>query len=133
MQTSPRSQTTPELLYRFRLSQNLVESPDLQVTINPSFANEHSSVYTVGLCLRLTIWRALELAFVLQMKPVGNSTIVRRLDVSGYHPASQTSIDGWRDRIVGLSWNQSTPQTPTKPMESLYRNQALNREPDFYS
>ena len=51
---SLRSQTVLELLYRTHLTQNLVVSPDIQVTFNPSFNSQEDIVYMYGLRLRFT-------------------------------------------------------------------------------
>ena len=49
-----RDQLVLEVLYRLYLTQNLVLSPDIQVTFNPSFAEEQGNVTVVGLRVRLT-------------------------------------------------------------------------------
>lgn len=51
---SLRSQTVLELLYRTHLTQNIVVSPDIQVTFNPSFNSQENIVYMYGLRLRFT-------------------------------------------------------------------------------
>ena len=51
---SLRSQTLIELLYRIYFTQNLVISPDIQVTFNPSLTTETDRVTVVGLRARLT-------------------------------------------------------------------------------
>jgi len=49
-----RSQTVVEAMYHLQLTQNVVISPDLQVTFNPSFNDTKSIVYVFGLRFRLT-------------------------------------------------------------------------------
>ena len=49
-----RNQTVVEALYRLQLTQNVVISPDLQVTFNPSLDETESVVYVFGLRFRLS-------------------------------------------------------------------------------
>lgn len=51
---SLRSQTVYEFLYRLQFTQNLVLSPNLQITLNPSLTDETDRVVVVGLRVRLT-------------------------------------------------------------------------------
>jgi porin len=51
---SLRDQTTLEVMYRAQLTQNIVVSPDLQVTFNPSFNTEKDKVHIYGLRFRFT-------------------------------------------------------------------------------
>jgi len=49
---SLRDQTTLEVMYRAQLTQNIVVSPDLQVTFNPSFNDQKDTVTLYGLRFR---------------------------------------------------------------------------------
>ena len=49
---SLQSQVTSEIIYRLRVTQNLTVSPDLQITINPSFNETENVIYVVGLRAR---------------------------------------------------------------------------------
>jgi hypothetical protein len=47
-------QTVLELMYRVQVTQHIVVSPDLQVTLNPSFNDDKDVVYMYGLRFRFT-------------------------------------------------------------------------------
>ena len=49
---TPQSQVTSEIIYRLNVTQNLTVSPDLQITINPSFNETENVIYVVGLRAR---------------------------------------------------------------------------------